>query len=146
MINANRLQIITFIVVLLVMAGCVPQVKLVFRCADNINEGFLLPVDIISVSQEEEKAILQIGPEAWFESEYRSKLTKEQLVKIAINSGKITEIAIDIPQKKSVVIIFADYMEITEQNPQQLIIHHQKWRGYVTGEISVGKKGLQMMK
>ncbi|MFH1097765.1 MAG: hypothetical protein ABH886_06015 [Candidatus Desantisbacteria bacterium] len=124
------------------MAGCVTQITLVFRCDNVINEGLLLPVDVILVTQEEEKAILQIGPNAWFESEYRNNLAKEQIVKLALVSGETKEIPIDVSQQKGVAIIFADYTNLTGQDTKQLVIHSPQLRGYATKYIRVGEKGL----
>jgi len=128
------------------VSGCVPQVKLTFQCDDNVNEDMLLPVDIILVSQSEEKAILQLGPDAWFESEYRNNLTKEQLIKLALKGKEKKEIMVNVPQKESAAIIFADYTQITDQNLQQIIICHHDWRKYKQGYIRVGEHGLQIMK
>ncbi|MFH1859955.1 MAG: hypothetical protein ABH870_02925 [bacterium] len=142
----NFLRIIVLIASLWMVSGCVPQAKLTFQCDDNINGDMLLPVDIILVSQGEEKAILQIGPDAWFESEYRNNLTKGQLIKLALKGKEEKEIKVNVPQKESVAIIFADYTQITDQNLQQIIIYPHKWRKYIQGYIRVGEHGLQIVK
>ncbi len=137
------LQIIILAGILGIIIGCVAQVKLVFHCEDNINQGLLLPVDIISVSKGEEKSILQIGPDAWFESEYRETLPDTKLIKLALNNGAIQEVKIDVSRKNDeIVIIFADYRDVIEQDAQQIIIYPEKWRGYVKGTVMVGGEGL----
>ncbi|MEK7813056.1 MAG: hypothetical protein AAB296_04785 [Candidatus Desantisbacteria bacterium] len=127
---------------LCIIAGCITHAKLAFHCDDNINQGLLLPVDIILISKGEEKNVLQIGYDAWFESEYRNNLPDTKLIKLALNNKEMRKVNIDVSQKNEMIIIFADYRDALEQDAQQIIIYPQKWR--MKGAVRVGEKGLSI--
>lgn len=102
-----------------------------FECAPKINGGLILRVDLIWASEEEKGAILAKGPEEWWISPERKGLTEPERIALNLDGGHRKRKALRPPKGKSVLIIFADYGDVTDWNAQQLVVPVNIWHTFL---------------
>jgi hypothetical protein len=130
----HNLNIIKFILFTLSLQADVP-----------LNDGVLLPIDIIATNEIKAEAILGIPPGLWFGSDMREHLTKEEVHKLAVRGGETRDIAVTIGHGIGRIIVYADYENTSGREGQQLIISPRKsWfsKNYL---ISVRNNRLELM-
>ncbi len=93
-----------------------------------INDGVLLPIDIITLNDDKAEAVLGISPDLWFGNDMRERLTAEKIQKFAIRGGGERNITVRVPSETGKIIIYADYENISEREGQQIIIFSGKNR------------------
>lgn len=148
----NILNNIAFILISVVLSGCASpltpsstDVTLSLQADVPINDGVLLPIDIMATNEIKAEAILGIPPGLWFGSDIREHLTKEEIHKLAVRGGETRSIAVTIGHGIERIIVYADYEHTSGREGQQLIISPRKsWfsKNYL---ISVRNNRLELM-
>ena len=89
------------------LAGCASPASLHFRCEPQINEGLLLTVDLIEVSDAEVPQIRQAGDQ-WFYSDLRRQLEPRTRT-VAVQGGCDT--VVKLPPRKGfdTLAVIADF-------------------------------------
>jgi hypothetical protein len=146
------LNIIKFILFSVALSGCAypltpssTDVTLSLQADVPLNDGVLLPIDIIATNEIKAEAILGIPPGLWFGSDMREHLTKEEVHKLAVRGGETRDIAVTIGHGIGRIIVYADYENTSGREGQQLIISPRKsWfsKNYL---ISVRNNRLELM-
>lgn len=136
------------ILLLLALAGCggapfqpVKTQTLVFKPDKQINDGQLLPVDIIYVSYLHQlRELSSIGPSQWFNSSKRAAWLPKQSVGVV--GGKQVKVKLDpvLTARCPFVVIFASFKGVANDARQQVIIDYQ---GYAEETILVHAHTLQ---
>ncbi|MBF0232052.1 MAG: hypothetical protein HQK65_03325 [Desulfamplus sp.] len=132
----KKIVIIGLLVLFCMLLGCAKKniieeptrVTLHFAAEKYINDGVLLPVDIIIAEGSIMDSILEIGPEKWFGHFQRDSLGQGELIPLAISGGEIRTKNILLTPGFNKIIIFADYEGNTDPAGQQLIIPQKKLR------------------
>jgi predicted component of type VI protein secretion system len=135
--GAMKLRLGSVIVVLLtgimVFGGCsmkrkvskmfqATKVIISFESTQNVNDGVLLPVDVIAGDEQMASMVLGIGPDAWFADPLRDRLSGEQIHKLAISGNDTREITVHLSETTRRIIVYADYDRLTERAGQQIVI------------------------
>ncbi len=125
----NMLKIIMSVLMSGVLFGCASpltptstDVTLSLQADVPINDGVLLPIDIITTSEIKAEAILSIPPGLWFGSDMRESLSKQEVHKFAVREGEARDITVTIGRGIGRIIIYADYENTNGREGQQLII------------------------
>lgn len=153
--GAARRYITNFFKVLLVgiaLSGCAApttprytEVAVSLKADAPINDGILLPIDIITVNELKADAVLAISPELWFGNEMRERLTTEEIQKFAVKDGGTRKIDVRVPSDTGRIIIYADYENTSERAKQQIIIFPGKERFRDSYLIRVHNNRLELM-
>ena len=119
------------VITALVLSGCAmpkgfSDVTIMLESEGSINEGVLLPVDILVANDGLASSALGIGPDDWFGAELRDRLTNEEVQRLAIRGGTTRNVKVSIPEDVRRVIIFADYENNNERFGQQIVITPEK--------------------
>jgi hypothetical protein len=103
-----------------------------FFSEKKINDGILLPVDIILVNDAMGQEILKIGPEDWFVSEKRKTLVSDkEIIHLALKSGEYKKRKyVILNNDVNKAIIYADYDSQYSRKSQQIIIYPSYWKYY----------------
>jgi len=102
---------------------------------EQINDGIILPVDIIIVKNTDQ--ILELSPDDWFVSSERETLTDNELYRLAVKNGDSQRLKIKIKPDIERLIIYADYDIKNDFNSQRVIFPVEKFRYYYS--VFVGK-------
>jgi len=102
-----------------------PQNKtkaILFKCDNSINEGMVLPVDVIYITAESGlKEVIKIGPDAWFDSEERERWPFKQT--LMLGGGEEILFRLSKPPETKFIVIFASFFKVKEKKVQQVILH-----------------------
>ncbi len=152
--SAARRYIANFFKVLLIgvaLAGCAApsaprytDVAVSLKADVPINDGVLLPIDIITVNELKADAVLAISPEVWFGNEMRERLTPEEIQKFAVKDGGTRKIDVRVPSDTGRIIIYADFENTSERVKQQIIIVPGKERFRDSYLINVHNNRLEL--
>lgn len=94
---------------------------ILFKCDRVINQGMLLPVDVIYVTANDNlKEITQIGPLAWFESKQRDGWPYKQTLNL--KSGVDVRLRLDKPPDTVYIVIFASFFQVNDAAAEQVIL------------------------
>jgi hypothetical protein len=110
-----------------------------------VNDGVLLPIDIITINENKAEAVLAISPDLWFGNDMRERLTAEEIQKFAVRDGGSRNITVRVPSETGKIIIYADYENTSEREGQQIIIFSGKDRFRDTYMIRVHNNRLELM-
>ncbi len=127
------IPILAGLFILLLATGCGGRtVKIAFQADNHINEGVLLPVDIIAVQDSAVESVLDIGPETWFGHRMRERLISgKELFTFALSGGAKRKVKISVPKENKRVLVYADYENSEERDDQQVVITPSGWHfGY----------------
>ena len=100
-----------------------------FQCDKQINQGLLLPVDIIYITRYHmPREIVSIGPNKWFNSLWRERWEERQT--ISLKGGEIRKVKLNglWLRNTKFLIIYADYKGVEEPYSQQIIIDKADYR------------------
>ena len=114
------------------LAGCASPATLRFRCDPEINEGLLLTIDLVQVSEAEIAQIQQAGDQ-WFYSDLRRQLEPRTRT-VAVQGGCDT--AVKIPARKGydTLAIISDFKSGSGSTSNVQFRQKPQWQG----------KGLQL--
>jgi hypothetical protein len=91
-----------------------------FKCDRSINEGMGLPVDVIYITGDDNlKEVIQIGPDAWFDSKKREDWTFKQT--LMLKGGEEITLKLSKPPETKFIVIFATFYQVKDQKVQQVI-------------------------
>lgn len=112
-----------------------------FKADSVINDQVLLPVDIIVTPSPVMKKIVQIGPEAWFGSQFRDTLLDDEIYPLAISGGgeRTKKIVLKDITK---ILVYADFENTMNRDAQQLILDCPKEDNQY--EILIKDKNLEL--
>ncbi len=110
----------------------------------DINNGILLPVDIISVNESFAEKVADIGPQDWFGHYYREKLSPEELNSLAIAGGQNRRVKVKIHSGVKRVIMYTDFENIDDRDSQQIIFMSSRIKRYKF--VRIRKNGLELKK
>ncbi len=118
---------ILMVVCLLMLVGCGKSSHLMLTIVSepNINDGVLLPMDIMAVSDGKTDQILEIGPEDWFGDSLRESMrpgAKGNIQRLAIGSDSTKTVELTIGEDVERVVVFADFETSTDRESQEIII------------------------
>jgi len=92
----------------------------VFKCDWSINSGMGLPVDVIYITGDDNlKEVVQIGPDAWFDSKEREDWTFKQM--LMLKGGEEIVLKLSKPPETKFIVIFASFYQVKDQKAQQVI-------------------------
>ena len=97
--------------------------EIVFKADPYINQGQVLPVDIIYISYLERlREITTMGAEAWFNSSKRNAWPAKQ--SLLIKGGQTVTIATDprLRETSAYLLIMAEYMDVISPHKQQVVM------------------------
>jgi hypothetical protein len=109
------------------LAGCASPATLRFQCDPEINEGLLLTVDLVQVSESEVPQIQQAGDQ-WFYSDLRRQLEPRTRT-VAVQGGCDT--AVKLPARKGydTLAIIADFKSGTGSTSNMQFRRKPEWTG-----------------
>lgn len=147
--NKWKFKLLICILSALVVSSCGKKVQppelrtltLYFKADSVINDQVLLPVDIIVTPSAVMKKIVQIGPEAWFGSQFRDTLLDDELYPLAISGGgeRTKKIVLKDITK---ILVYADFENAMNRDAQQLILDCPKEDNQY--EILIKEKSLEL--
>ena len=135
---ANRLRLgIGTLLVAALMTGCATSSTLRFDCERTINDGLLLTIDVVQITDQEEEEIRQVGDD-WFYSDLRRQLgARTQTVGA---EGGCRETVVLRPLKGyDRLAVIADYQFEGRQTRAQM--EFRDWEG-TTLRVRVGNRHL----
>jgi len=112
---------------------------------ENVNDGVLLPVDIIAGDEQLASMVLGIGPDAWFVDPLRDRLSGEQIHKLAVSGEKVREISVNLSENTQRIIIYVDYDRNNERMGQQVVINPESIGFSKTYNIRLGETKMEML-
>lgn len=94
---------------------------ILFKCDRFINQGLLLPVDVIYVTANDNlKEITQMGPLSWFDSKQRDGWPYKQTLNL--KSGVDVRLRLDKPPDTTYIVIFASFFQVNDAAAEQVIL------------------------
>lgn len=106
-------------------SGCATQVVFNFECERMINDGLLLTIDVVQISDREEEEIRQVGDE-WFYSDLRRQLGSRTKT-VAVEGGCRDTVAMPKLKGYGRLAIIADYQFEGRQTRAQM--EFMDWQG-----------------
>ncbi|MDM8542957.1 hypothetical protein QUF90_17930 [Desulfococcaceae bacterium HSG9] len=109
--------------------GLVRTQTIRFECGKQLNQGLLLPVDIIYITRYHmPREVVSIGPNKWFNSLWREKWEERQTV--SLKGGETRKIKLNELWLRNTkfLIIYADFKGVEEPYSQQIIIDKSGYR------------------
>jgi hypothetical protein len=122
------------------------DITLILDPASEINEGVLLPVDILAVDSVISSKALEIGPDNWFGEDVRDRLTDGEIQRLAIKGGEEKKVSVKVNKSVHRIIIFADFENNSEAAGQQAIIIPEKFRFRPTYTILINDNSLELVR
>jgi len=89
------------------LAGCASSTSLHFRCDPAINEGLLLTVDLVEISEAEVAQVRQAGDQ-WFYSDLRRQLEPRTRT-VAVAGGCDTTVKLPVRKGYDTLAVISDY-------------------------------------
>lgn len=103
--------------------GKVKTKSIIFTCDPQINQGLLLPVDVIYVTRYHmPREVIAIGPDKWFNSSARVKWQTRQTLDLKGEETKTVQLNKLWLKDTKLLIVFADFKDVVEPQSQQIII------------------------
>lgn len=136
----------SFFIILIIsifMTGCSTMI-ISIEADKDINDGILLPVDIISVNESFAGKVSDIGPQDWFGHYYREKLSPDELNTLAIAGGQNRRVKVKIHSGVERIIVYTDFENIDDRDSQQVILMSSRFRRYKF--IRIRGNGLELKK
>lgn len=107
----------------MLFSGCATDRSITFACDPQINQGQLLPVDIIYVTRyQTPREIIAIGPDQWFNSSERMQWETRQTLGLRGSETKTVHLNQRWLKGAKLLIIFADFKGVKNPQSQQVII------------------------
>ena len=95
--------------------------EILFLCDQRINSGMQLPVELIYIRADEDpKQVVDIGPDAWFDSEEREKWPYKET--FLLQGGHEYRLRLEKPPETTAVVIFFSFYQVDERDHQQVIL------------------------
>ena len=118
---------ILMVICLLMLVGCGKSSHLMVTIVSepDINDGVLLPMDIMAVNESKTDQILEIGPEDWFGDPLRESMrpgAKGNIQRLAIGADATKEVEIALGEDVERVIVFTDFETSTDRESQEIVI------------------------
>jgi hypothetical protein len=139
---------IRLLLVCIALTGCggpkYTDVTLAIKADTSINDGVLLPIDVIAVDESKAQSVLSVSPEEWFGNDIRERLTSEEIQKLAIKGGGTRTLNVRVRSDVGRIIIYADYENTSERDRQQIIIFPKNERFQGKYSILVQKNRLEL--
>lgn len=109
--------------------GCSSQTTFRVVCDGRINDGLLLTIDLVQVSEEEAQQIRQVGKD-WFYSDLRRQLQPRTRT-VAVKGGCSESVGLSPQKGYKVLAIIADYQfETTDPTRGHMAFRNQdEWQG-----------------
>ena len=95
-----------------------------FRCDSEFNEGLILPVDLVFISEGETvDAITGVSPNDWFDSEIREKWSHKQSMSLkSSRTRKTVKVTLKKPKDTVALVIIANYRNIDSESSELIIL------------------------
>ncbi len=103
--------------------GKIRAKSIIFQCDEHINQGMLLPVDVIYITRyHRPREVISIGPNNWFNSFEREKWETKQTLSLKGGETKTLKLNKLWLKETKLLVIFADFKDVKESQSQQIII------------------------
>jgi hypothetical protein len=103
--------------------GIVKTKSLTFKCDKQINQGMLLPVDIIYVTRfRMPREVISVGPNQWFDSVVREGWEEKQSLSLRGGDQKTVELNKGWLEHSKYLIVYADFKGVKTPAYQQIIL------------------------
>ncbi len=103
--------------------GKIQAKSIIFQCDKKINQGMLLPVDVIYITRyHRPREVISVGPNNWFNSLEREKWETRQTLSLKGGETKTLELNKLWLKETKLLVIFADFKDVEEPHSQQIII------------------------
>ena len=105
--------------------GNIDTETIVFVCDEQVNQGLLLPVDVIYVTRYRMlREITAVGPDRWFDSVERAGWEEKQTIGLKGGETKKLKLKRLWRDNSKVLVVYANFKGINGPHPQQVIIDH----------------------
>ena len=121
------------------------NVKITFSSEDNINDGVLLPVDIIACDDVLSSSVLGVGPDSWFGDPLRDRLTGDNIHRLAISGGSSRSVKVNVTKSTKKIIVYADYELSTERMDQQIVISSENLGMFTSYKIQLNEMRMELL-
>ncbi|HEV7517144.1 MAG TPA: hypothetical protein VGR07_12655 [Thermoanaerobaculia bacterium] len=115
------------VAVLAGLTGCASSTSLHFRCDPAINEGLLLTVDLVEVSEAEVAQVRQAGDQ-WFYSDLRRQLEPRTRT-VAVAGGCDTTVKLAVRKGYDTLAVISDYKSSGAATGSMLFRPKSEWQG-----------------
>lgn len=103
--------------------GKIKTKQIIFQCDKVINQGLLLPVDVIYVTRyHRPREVIAIGPNKWFNSLQRERWETKQTLGFTGGETKTLKLNKLWLKNSKLIIIFANFKDVKDPGSQQVII------------------------
>jgi hypothetical protein len=107
--------------------GNIKTESIVFQCDKIINQGMLLPVDVIYITKYRmPRAVISIGPNRWFNSLEREQWETKQTLSLKGGETKTLNLNKLWLEDTVLLIIFANFKDVKDPDSQQIIIDESR--------------------
>jgi hypothetical protein len=118
---------IVMVICLFMLVGCGKSSSMMVTIVSepDINDGVLLPMDIMAVNEDKTDQILEIGPEDWFGDSLRDSMrpgAKGNVHRLAIDADSKKVVEVKLAEDVERVVVFADFETSTDRESQEIII------------------------
>jgi hypothetical protein len=103
--------------------GLIQTESITFSCDRRINQGMLLPVDIIYIQRFHMPGeVISLGPDQWFNHIEREKWEEKQT--LSLKGGEEIQVKLNPlwMENTKFLIIFADFKDVNNPYSQQIIL------------------------
>jgi hypothetical protein len=94
-----------------------------FECAEEINQGLLLPVDVVYVTRYRmPREITAVGPDRWFDSIERRNWPERQTLSLSGGDAVTLQLKRLWLENTKLIFILANFKDVNDPAPQLLVI------------------------
>jgi len=93
-----------------------------FRCDSNFNDGLILPVDVVYVTEGQTvEAVTEVSPDDWFDSPAREQWESKQSLSLkASEVRKTVKVQLEKPEDTIAFVVVADYQSVGAEKSQSI--------------------------
>ncbi len=103
--------------------GLVPTRSIAFVCDRQINQGQLLPVDVIYIQRHQlPSEVISLGPDHWFDHIQRERWEEKQTLSLKGGDEKRLELNPLWLRHTRFLVVYADFKDVDAPYSQQLIL------------------------
>jgi hypothetical protein len=139
-----------FLIVLGLSACSLPaqytDINIILDPAKDINDGVLLPLDVLAIDAGSSEAALGVGPDNWFGEDLRDRLTGDEIKRLAISGGIEKSVLVKISEGVNKIIIFADFENNSDRVGQQIVIVPEKLNFLSKYRIKINEDTMELAK
>ncbi|MFP4348321.1 MAG: hypothetical protein ACOC3W_02500 [Thermodesulfobacteriota bacterium] len=103
--------------------GLIPTRRITFYCDERINQGQLLPVDVIYIQRYHMPSqVISLGPDQWFDHIERDRWEEKQTLGLTGGEEKTLQLNRRWLANTKFIVIYADFKDVSVPYSQQIIL------------------------